>query len=110
MRQRLTTAARTATILLALFALAGAASALAGVINVNTADAETLQLLPRVGPSVASRIVEFRESNGPFRDKEDLLLVRGIGDSTFERLEPFVVLEGESTLSEKVRATAPDQE
>ncbi len=110
MTRRPWTALRTFSILLALLALAGAASALAGVVNVNTADTETLQLLPRVGPSVASRIIEYRENNGPFRDKEELLLVRGIGDSTFERLEPFVVLEGESTLSEKVRAAASDQQ
>ncbi|MEM1245571.1 MAG: helix-hairpin-helix domain-containing protein [Acidobacteriota bacterium] len=91
-------------------AAAGVASAADGVVNVNTADASTLQLLPRVGPSVAGRIVEHREANGPFKTKEDLLLVRGIGDATFELLEPYVAVEGPSTLTEKVRSRATDDE
>jgi competence protein ComEA len=74
-----------------------------GVVNINSADASTLALLPRVGPAVAQRIVEHREQNGKFQKKEDLLLVRGIGESTFELIAPYVVIEGESTLKEKVR-------
>lgn len=74
-----------------------------GVVNVNSADAATLALLPRVGPAVAERIVEHREQNGKFQKKEDLLLVRGIGETTFEQMAPYVVTEGESTLKEKVR-------
>ena len=88
---------------LSLLALSLPALAATGVVNVNTADAETLQLLPRVGPSVAQRIIEFREANGEFKSKEDLLLVRGIGERTFALMEPYVAVEGESTLSEKVR-------
>ena len=79
-------------------------------VNVNSADAETLALLPRVGPAVAQRIIEFREQNGSFRQKEDLLLVRGIGERTFELIEPYVVLEGESTLTEKVRVARSSEE
>lgn len=82
--------------------LAQQAAAPSGTVNINTADVATLQLLPRVGPAVAQRIVEHREQSGKFRQKSDLLLVRGIGDATFERLEPYVSLDGESTLSEKV--------
>lgn len=93
-----------------LVAVAGVAAAAEGVVNVNTADATTLQLLPRVGPAVAERIVEHRESNGPFKTKEDLLLVRGIGDATFDLLEPYVAIEGPSTLTEKVRSRATDDE
>lgn len=73
-----------------------------GVVNINTADVERLQFLPRVGPAVAQRIIEHREQNGAFREKADLLLVRGIGEATFERLAPYVTLEGDSTLSTKV--------
>ncbi|REJ81541.1 MAG: helix-hairpin-helix domain-containing protein [Acidobacteria bacterium] len=75
-----------------------------GVVNINTADVSTLQLLPRVGPAVAQRIVDHREQSGKFRDKTDLLMVRGIGDATYERLEPYVTLEGSTTLQEKVRS------
>jgi competence protein ComEA len=73
-----------------------------GVVNVNAAGVEQLQLLPRIGPSVAQRIVEHREKNGKFAALEDLMLVRGIGERTFEQLKPFVTLSGESTLDEKV--------
>ena len=75
-----------------------------GVVNVNSATAEQLQLLPRIGPAIAERIVEFREEHRPFRSKEELLLVRGIGEATFELIEPYVAVSGETTLSEKVPA------
>ena len=83
--------------------LAAAAGA-EGVVNINKASAEQLAFLPRIGPAVASRIVEFREQNGPFKEATDLLLVRGIGDKTFELVEPYVTLTGETSLSEKVGA------
>ena len=72
------------------------------VVNINTADAEALMLLPRVGPSVAQRIVEFREKNGRFKNTEDLMLVRGIGEKTFQLIQPHIVVSGETTLGEKV--------
>lgn len=90
-----------ATLILALPATAAEVS---GVVNVNTASAEQLQLLPRVGPAIAERIVEFREQNRPFRAPEELLLVRGIGERTFELLEPYVTVSGETTLTEPVSA------
>lgn len=92
--------------LLAALTLGTAASFAAearGVVNVNTADSEQLSLLPRVGPAVAQRIVDFREENGRFRTLEDLMLVRGIGEKTFELLEPYITLEGETSLEEKVK-------
>lgn len=79
-----------------------AAAAPAGKVNVNTADADDLALLPRVGPALAERILEHRDANGDFESAEDLMLVRGIGERTFELLEPFVTLEGETTLTDKV--------
>lgn len=92
---------------LLLLAVAAAAPAFAavpeGVVNVNTADTTQLELLPRIGPALAGRIVEFREDNGPFEAKEDLLLVRGIGERTLEMLEDFVTIEGDTTLAERVR-------
>jgi competence protein ComEA len=90
-----------ATLLLA----GGSAIAAEGkaVVNINTADTEALMLLPKVGPSVAQRIVEFREQNGQFKAAEDLMLVRGVGEKTFELIKPHVVISGETTLVEKVR-------
>ena len=73
------------------------------VVNINTADAEALMLLPRIGPSVAQRIVDFREKNGRFKTVEDLMLVRGVGEKTFELIKPHLVISGETTLVEKVQ-------
>lgn len=75
-----------------------------GVVNINKATVEQLMLLPRVGPSVAGRIIEFRDQNGGFKQATDLLLVKGIGDKTFELIEPFVTVSGETSLKEKVGA------
>ncbi len=74
------------------------------VININTADAGQLALLPRVGPKVAARIVEFREANGPFKKATDLMQVKGIGEKSFETLRPYLVIEGSTTLTEKQKA------
>ncbi len=59
--------------------------ALAGPVNVNTADAETIaEELQGVGLAKARAIVEYRETHGPFESPDDLSLVRGIGERTVE--------------------------
>jgi competence protein ComEA len=73
------------------------------VVNINTANSEQLSLLPRVGPTVAQRIVDFRQENGRFQSLEDLMLVRGIGEKTFELIKPYITLDGQTSLKEKVR-------
>jgi len=83
-------------------ALSAAAQA-EGVVNINDAGPEELMLLPRVGPTVAERIIEFRDKNGQFKSKEELMLVRGIGEATYALIEPHVSISGATTLSEKVR-------
>lgn len=93
-------------IVVVLLAIAGAVvageSAPAGVVNVNTATVEQLQLLPGVGPALAERIVAFREANGPFRSAEELEAVKGIGEKALDRLRPYLQVSGETTLSTKV--------
>ena len=74
-----------------------------GVVNINTADGEQLQLLPKVGPALAERIINFREINGPFKSVEELVAVKGIGEQSLERLRPYVSTAGETTLVEKIR-------
>ena len=76
-----------------------------GVVNINTASTEQLQLLPRVGPALAERIIEFREANGPFQRVEELVAVRGIGEKSLEKLRPYVVTKGDTTLKEKISLT-----
>ncbi len=75
------------------------------VVNINNADAAQLALLPRVGPSVAGRIVDYRKQNGGFKKAEDLMLVQGIGEKTFELIKPYVATAGETTLREKVKGS-----
>ena len=60
--------------------------ALAGPVNINTADAETIAAeLKGVGLSKARAIVEYREKHGPFKSPGDLSLVKGIGERTVDR-------------------------
>ena len=57
-----------------------------GPIDINSASVEELQKLDGIGPALASRIVELRNRNGPFRKMEDLLEVKGIGPATLARI------------------------
>jgi len=61
-----------------------------GLVNINTADSDTLQTLPRIGPVLAERIIEYRDEHGPFVDVADLVLVKGIGEATLEQLRPLI--------------------
>ena len=53
-------------------------------ININTALSDELVQLRGIGEKKAARIIEFRETNGPFKQPEDLIKVPGIGPKTFE--------------------------
>lgn len=71
--------------LLALVALMFPLFAFAGPVNVNTANAETISAeLKGVGLSKAQAIVDYRKKHGPFRNADDLSLVKGIGERTVE--------------------------
>ena len=62
-----------------------------GSIDINTADETELKKLPRIGPAMAKRIIEYRDKNGPFNTLKELTKVKGIGKKTFEKLRPFLV-------------------
>lgn len=64
----------------------------AGKVNVNTADQAELETLPGIGPSLAARIIEHRDANGPFASIQDLLEVSGIGEKTLANLEPYITV------------------
>jgi competence protein ComEA len=57
-----------------------------GPIDINRADAATLETLPGIGPARAQAIIEHRETHGPFAEPGDLREVPGIGEATFQRL------------------------
>jgi len=68
-----------------------------GVVNVNTASREELQLLPGVGKVRAGAILETRKQQGGFKTVDDLKSVNGIGDSMLDRMRPHVTLKGKTT-------------
>ncbi|OQX86138.1 hypothetical protein B6D60_06745 [candidate division KSB1 bacterium 4484_87] len=64
-------------------------------ININTASADEMVNLPRVGPVLAKRIVDYREQHGYFDSVEELIRVKGIGKKRLEKLKPFVFVGSE---------------
>ena len=64
-----------------------------GLININTADAEGLCGLPGVGQGRAKAIIEYREKQGGFQKKEDIMQVSGIGEKMYERMEEYLTVE-----------------
>lgn len=63
-----------------------AAQAGDGMVHLNTADLAALDTLPRIGPALAQRIIDWRDANGPFTSVDQLREVTGIGDATFAGL------------------------
>lgn len=61
-------------------------------IDLNTADAQTLCLLPGIGPVKAQAIITYREANGPFASLRDVLNVPGIGEATISGWENYTVV------------------
>lgn len=60
-------------------------------VDLNTATVEQLDALPRIGPAIAARIVEWRAQNGPFVGADDLLQISGIGEATVDGLRDLVL-------------------
>jgi competence protein ComEA len=61
-------------------------------LDVNRATEQDFERLPGIGPVLARRIVEYRETRGSFQDVDELRRVKGIGKKTFERIRPFVAV------------------
>lgn len=58
-----------------------------GIIDINTASVGELDKLSGVGPSIAQKIINYREKNGGFKNIEEIKLVSGIGDKLFEKIK-----------------------
>jgi competence protein ComEA len=73
-----------------------------GVVNLNTADSAQLAFLPRIGVKAAQQIIDYRTAHGPFHKTTDLMQVKGFGQKRYEKLSPYLVVEGKTTLTVKV--------
>jgi competence protein ComEA len=91
----------------ALAAGAGGESSLSGVVNLNTATAEELQLLPGIGESRAHAILEVRKTRGSFKSVEELTDVKGIGPAMLEKMRPHLALSGRTTARVESGASKP---
>jgi len=63
------------------------------IVNINIANASELEKLSGVGPVLAKRIIDYRQTNGLFNHKEDLLKVKGIGPKLYKRLRESTSIE-----------------
>ncbi len=62
------------------------------LIDLNSATQQDLERIPGIGPVIAQRILRYRAQYGGFRRIEELMLIQGIGQRTFELLKPYVTL------------------
>ncbi len=67
--------------------------AITGNVNINSATLEELQLLPRIGPATAKKIIDYRTQHGPFKRKADIQNVKSIGPKTFEKIENYIIID-----------------
>lgn len=67
-------------------------NAKANKININTANQTELETLPGIGPSIAIKIINYRNENGKFKLIEDLKEVNGIGESKFNKIKDLITI------------------
>lgn len=72
-------------------------ASLEGQININTATMAELEQLPGVGPAIAERIVSYRKDT-PFKQRNQIMRIKGIGEKTFAKIKDYLVVEGDTTL------------
>ena len=62
------------------------------LIDINTAPVEELDQLPGIGAVIAQRIVDYRQANGPFASIQEIMEVKGIGESTFADIRDSITV------------------
>jgi comEA protein len=70
---------------------------LEGQVNINTASQAELELLPGIGPSIAGKMIAYREEH-KFEQLNHVMRIKGIGKKTYAKIKPYMKLEGESNL------------
>jgi len=88
-------------LVLALVASTGLAAAAGkpaptGKVNINTASAHQFTVLPGVGEKLAARIVEYRQKAGGFKNVQELMNVKGIGEKNLAKIQAYLTTSGES--------------
>ena len=91
---------------LAAVLLAISATAAAGPVDINSADAKTLETLNGIGPAKAAAIIDYRKKNGSFKSVDDLGKVDGIGDKTVDQLRGQVTVNGAKAAAKAPAAKA----
>ena len=92
------TPADAAAVVLVPMAESAAPSAPAGeTVDLNTATAAQLDALPGIGPTIAARIIAWRQENGPFQKPEDIMKVSGIGAGKYEKIRDRIAVTQEGT-------------
>jgi competence protein ComEA len=79
--------------------------ALAGQVNINTADAQMLETVKGLGPTKAQAIVEYRKQHGPFKSVDELVRVPGVKDMTLETIRSHLTVEEVPAPAEPVAGT-----
>ena len=69
-------------------------------VNINTCTQDQLILLPSIGETRASCIIEYRKKNGPFRNIADIMQVNGIGESIYDKIKQFIYVDIYNTAGE----------
>ncbi len=87
-----------------------ATTAMAEKVNLNQANAETLEYIPGIGASKSAAIISLREQNGGFKSFEDLLEVRGIGVKILEDIRLYgTLIGGVAEVSQAMRDNPPQK-
>ncbi len=64
----------------------------ANPLNINKASNEELTQLPGIGPTKAEEIIRYRQEHGPFTNKEDIMNVSGIGETTYNQIKDLITV------------------
>jgi comEA protein len=70
---------------------------LEGQVNINAASQAELELLPGIGPSIAGKMISYREEH-QFEQLNHVMRIKGIGKKTYAKIKPYLKLEGPSNL------------